>query len=145
MADPAKDYASISLLQLQDDAGTFVELEDARSCDYEVTKDRKVVQTMNKRRRAKGFQSANLMLTVTIEVPQRRGRPEYDWLDALLNDRLIQLYVERDDGGQRFILADLMVTSVAPTSNTDGEAMERISLAGCDIFKDATQAFDVAV
>lgn len=141
MADPATDYASINLLQIEDDRGNFVEFEDARSFDYDVTKDRKVVATMNRRRRNKGFQSGNLMVSGTVEVPQRRGAPEYDFQQALLEDRVLNFYVERDDGGQRFIISDVMITSVAPSSNEGGDATERISWTGLEVLKDITQAF----
>ena len=89
MANPATDYASINLLQVEDDRGNFVEFEDARSLDYDVTKDRRVISTMNRRRRTKGFQSGNLMVSGTIEVPQRRGQPEYDFQQALIEDRVL--------------------------------------------------------
>ena len=143
MANPATDYASINLLQVEDDRGNFVEFEDARSLDYDVTKDRRVISTMNRKRRTKGFQSGNLMVSGTIEVPQRRGVPEYDFQQALIEDRVLNFYIERDDGGQRFIVQDIMITSVAPSSNESGEATERIAWTGIEIFKDITQAFAV--
>lgn len=143
MADPVNDYASINLLQIEDDRGVFVDFEDARNFDYDVTKDRKVINTMNRRHIAKGFQSGTLMVSGTVEVPQRKGEPEYNFHRALVEDRLLQIYVERDDGGKRFIIQDAMISGVAPSSNESGEATERISWIALNVIEDATQVFGI--
>jgi len=122
------EYVDISLLRVVREDQTNVDLEDVVDFKPTVTKEKKVVNTMNRKRIAKGYTVATKVVTWEMTVPIRKGTPEFDWRKACANDEVLQFIVEEADGGKRRTFVDVVVNECSPEYSEAGES--RMSVRG---------------
>lgn len=123
----ATEYVDISLLRVIREDGTRTDLEDVVDFKPTVTKEKKVVATMNRRRIARGYTSTTKAITWEMTVPIRKGSPEFDWRRASAEDWVLQFVVEEGDGGRRRTLVDCVVNECSLEYQEAGETRMTIS------------------
>lgn len=123
----ADRYVDIALLKIQRDGRGAVEIEEAASLTINRTKDRKVVNTMNRKRRGKGYRSGTAAFTFELVVPRQISGFEVDWIDMWDRDEVFQMLYEMGDGGRRRTAKDCIINEVNDTFSEDGEATFTIS------------------
>lgn len=96
---------------------------DAISLDEEVKGDKKLVLTMNRKRRAKG--RCRLIpqynLKVTLPVPTK---DEPDWLE--MDD--VKITIQSVEGGDRTTYQGCFVTDMSGKYKVDGEAVRELTM-----------------
>lgn len=124
----ADNYVDIALIKVQREGKGAVEYEEAATLTVNRTKDRKVVNTMNRRRRGKGYRSASAAFTWEMTVPREvQGLGATDWIQMWDDDEIFQITYEMGNGGKRRSIIDAIVNEANDTFNEDGEAMLTLS------------------
>lgn len=120
-------YVDIAILKIQIEGGAQLEIEEGASFKITRTKPRKVINTMNRRRRGKGIATGTAAYTFELEVPRKIGDLEVDWLDVWENNKFFNVTYEMGDGGRRRSTVDCMIEECSDSFSEDGEAMLSIS------------------
>lgn len=123
----AEEYVDIALCRLREKDGTTYDLQDVVDFKPTVTKEKKPVATMNRRRTARGYTSGTKMIKWEMTVALRKGTPEYDWRAACAKDRIFDLIIEEGDGGARRTFIDCTVNECSPSFQEGGETRMTIS------------------
>lgn len=138
MANEAVDFVDIALLRVRREDQSLVDMGDGISFSCTVSKEKKVVNTMNRRRVARGYRTATKAVSWEIEVPIRKNQPqEVDWRKVKDDDEIIQIIYEEGDGGARRVVVDAVVNEVAADYNESGESVLRVSGVAIDERADA--------
>ncbi len=120
-------YVDIALIKIQRPGKGLVEIEESAKLTVNRTKERKVVNTMNRARRGKGYRNATAAFTFELEVPRKISGFEIDWLEMWDDDEMFVLTYEMGDGGLRRSMIDAIVNDCNDTFSEDGEATFTIS------------------
>jgi hypothetical protein len=120
-------FVDIALLKVKREGGGLVELVEPSKLTVNRSKERKVVNTMNRARRGRGYRTATAAFTFELEVPRAVAGTEIDWLDMWDRDEMFVIVYEMGDGGARRSLVDCIIADVNDSFGEDGEAMLSIS------------------
>lgn len=127
----AGSYVDIANCKLEAESVGVVELQDIQELSVTTTKERNRVNTMNRRRLARGYRSATKTVSGSLSVA-RAVSPEVDFHTLFENDELFQLYVEWADGGQRRQIVDCLISEIEAGANEAGEPTWDISFEAID-------------
>lgn len=130
----ANEYVDISLLRVVRSDGSRIDLEDVVDFKPTVTTEKKVVNTMNRKRIARGYTAATTAITWEMTVPVRKGTPEFDWRKAARTNEVLQIIVEEGDGGKRRTFVDCVVNECSPEFSEAGET--RMTVSGLALDED---------
>lgn len=131
----AENYIDIALLRVRRSDGTTIDLEDVVSFKPTVTKEKKAVATMNRRRIAKGYTAGTKAVSWEITTAVRKGTPEVDWRALSASDEVFDLIVEESAGGARRTFVDCTVNECSPDFNEGGET--RMTVTGLALDEEA--------
>lgn len=123
----AEEYVDIALIRLRERDGLTIDLQDVVDFKPTVTKEKKPVATMNRKRVALGYTSSTKMVKWEMTVTIRKGTPEYDWRKAVATDKIFDLIVEEGDGGSRRTFLDCVANECSPAFQEGGETRMTVS------------------
>lgn len=127
----AIDYVDVALVEVKRADGTTIVLEDVVDISIDITVNRQLVKTMNRRRRGRGYRRGVKEVTGSITV-EKAVNPEFPWREVLNSGEILQVFYEEAEDGQRFHLVDFIVGDIGNEAGEDGEAQEKISFLAID-------------
>lgn len=104
------------------------ELSTVEDVSINRSKPRNKVKTMNRSRRAIGYQSGTEDVNATLTIVPELLDPEIDWHRAWKDDEVFTLLVEKGLDGIREQLIDCTVSDINDTANENGDARLEVSL-----------------
>lgn len=122
-----QEFVDVAFIKIQREGRGLVEIDDPAKLTVNRSKERKVVNTMNRARRGKGYRTATAAFTFELEVPRSMQGHQIDWLQMWDDDEMFDISYEMGEGGQRRTLRDAIIGEVNDTFSEDGEATTTIS------------------
>lgn len=102
---------------------------ECASVSSDISTGKKIVRTMNRKKRAKGHSSGIPDFKLSVEVPIPTDGSEPDWL-TIENAKLT--IVPIDDAGKREVFTGCEVESMSSKYSVDGTAMRTLSITALD-------------
>lgn len=127
----ADRYVDIANVKLEAESLGVVELLEVMELKVTNTKERNRVNTMNRRRLARGYRSGTKEVNGTLTIA-RAVEPEVDYHTLFESDELFQLYVEWADSGKRRHIVDCIVSEIEAGADEGGEPTWEISFEAID-------------
>jgi hypothetical protein len=137
----ANEYVDIALLRVIRKSGGKIDCEDIVDFKPTVTTEKKVVNTMNRKRIARGYTASTTAITWEITVPLRKEKPEFDWRRAARENEVFDLVVEEADGGRRRTYVDCVANECSPEFQEAGET--RMTVSGLALDEEYDRDADV--
>ena len=108
-----------------------VDLDDVIvKVDEEISRSVKAVNTLNRKRRARGFKRANVIIKLTLEVEQIDDERAPNWHQMLVDGTEFDV-IKKPNAGKTVYYTGCTVESISD-SNQDGDSSRKISLAVLD-------------
>lgn len=127
----AIDYVDIALVEVERADGSLIRLEDIVDISVDVTVNKQLVKTMNRRRIGRGYRRGVKEVTGSITV-EKAVAPEFPWREVLESGELLQVYYDEAEDGRRFQLVDLTIGDIGNEAGEDGESQLKISFLALD-------------
>ena len=110
-------------------------LKDVVSIDVSMTHSSNPVKTMNKRRRARGFQTNTPDYSADMEVAVQLASPEVDWIELQQSKEIFTIFYREGANGVRRQLVDCQVADVSDAYSEEGEMRRRVTVMALDFRK----------
>jgi hypothetical protein len=127
----SREYADVILTSINSPLLGQRRLDDAAKLTVTQEATRTPVKTMNRRRTARGFRSGTKTYTAQLQV-EIQLTPEVDWSLLFQTSDQFLLTYELGDGGNRWQLADCIISNISTEGDEDGGLQMTVDLLALD-------------
>jgi hypothetical protein len=106
------------------------EIADATKIDVTPSRDSKVIKTLNRRNRGRGFSKGqpHWELSAEVVIP---AAGEYDWRKAFRDAIPVTVTIE-EASGRRILYPDTLISDVSSSYQVEGESRRTIKMLALD-------------